>query len=304
MSYSVEGKIVIAITSSALFDMSESDEVFREQGLEAYKEHQRKNVDIPFEKGVAFPFVSRLLKINDSFSNSRPVEVILMSKNSPESGLRAFNSFKSYNLDISRAVLSSGESNFQYLPAFNADLFLSSNEDDVREALKLGYPAGKIVESPVNDDDSPELRLAFDFDGVLADDESEKVYKEKGMEEYRRYESSKKKEPLSPGPLEPLLKKVASFQNMERKYRESHPEYLPKFKTSIVTARNAPAHERMIRTLNSWGIDVDFLFLLGGMDKNKILSILRPHMFFDDQMVHLEHTQYPAVHIPFGIANK
>lgn len=227
-----------------------------------------------------------------------------MSKNSPESGLRAFNSFNHYGLDISRAVLSSGDANFQYLPAFNADLFLSSNEEDVKEALKLGYPAGRIVESIIDDDDSPELRLAFDFDGVLADDESEKVYKEKGMEEYRKYESSKKTDPLSPGPLEPLLKKISSFQKMERTYGQSHPEYIPKIKTSIVTARNAPAHERMIRTLNSWGIDVDALFLLGGMDKDKILSILKPHMFFDDQMVHLKNIHTPAVHIPFGITNK
>ena len=303
MPYSVEGKIVVAISSSALFDMSESDKIFREQGLIAYKEHQRKNIDEPLKKGVAFPFVSRLLKINDDFPTARPVEVILMSKNSPESGLRAFNSFNYYGLDITRAVLSSGDANFQYLPAFNADLFLSSNEEDVKEALKLGYPAGRIVESTIDDDDSPELRLAFDFDGVLADDESEKVYKEKGMEEYRKYESSKKTEPLSPGPLEPLLKKISSFQKMERTFGQSHPEYIPKIKTSIVTARNAPAHERMIRTLNSWGIDVDALFLLGGMDKDKILSILKPHMFFDDQMVHLENIHAPAVHIPFGIAN-
>lgn len=288
MPYSVEGKIVVAISSSALFDMTDSDKIFREQGLLAYKEHQKQNIDVPLEKGVAFPFVSRLLKINEDFPTARPVEVILMSKNSPESGLRAFNSFNHYGLDISRAVLSSGDANFQYLPAFNADLFLSSNEEDVKEALKLGYPAGRIVESIIDDDDSPELRLAFDFDGVLADDESEKVYKEKGMEEYRKYESSKKTDPLSPGPLEPLLKKISSFQKMERTYGQSHPEYIPKIKTSIVTARNAPAHERMIRTLNSWGIDVDALFLLGGMDKDKILSILKPHMFFDDQMIHLK----------------
>ena len=252
---------------------------------------------------MAFPFVSRLLKINDDFPSSRPVEVIMLSKNSPESGLRAFNSFKYYGLDITRAVLSSGESNFQYLPAFSADLFLSSNEKDVKDALKLGYPAGKIVASPIDDDDSPELRLAFDFDGVLADDESEKVYKEQGMEEYRKYESSKSFEPLSPGPLEPLLKKISNFQKMERKYGETHSDYVPKIKTSIVTARNAPAHERMIRTLNSWGIDVDSLFLLGGMKKDSILSILKPHMFFDDQMAHLENIHAPAVHIPFGIAN-
>lgn len=218
--------------------------------------------------------------------------------------MRAFNSFKHYNLDISRAVLSSGGPNFQYLPAFNADLFLSANEDDVKEALNLGYPAGKIINSVVDDDDSPELRLAFDFDGVLADDESEKVYKEKGMDEYRKYESSKAHNPLSPGPLEPLLKKLSMFQSMERKYSASHPEYIPKIKTSIVTARNAPAHERMILTLNSWGIEVDSLFLLGGMEKNKILSILKPHMFFDDQMIHLENVVAPAVHIPFGIANE
>ena len=304
MPYSVEGKIVIAITSSALFDMTESDRIFREKGLIAYKEHQKKNIDVPLPKGVAFPFVSRLLKINDDFPNSRPVEVFLMSKNSPESGLRAFNSFKHYNLDITRAVLSSGDSNFQYLPAFKADLFLSSNDEDVKEALKRGYPAGKIVHSQIDDDESPELRLAFDFDGVLADDESEKVYKEKGMEEYRAYESKKVSEPLRPGPLEPLLKKLSAFQQMERKYGIEHPEYVPKIKTSIVTARNAPAHERMIRTLNSWGIEVDALFLLGGMNKDSILSILKPHMFFDDQMVHLENIHAPAVHIPFGIANK
>lgn len=304
MPYSVEGKIVIAISSSALFDMTECDSIFREKGLTAYKEHQKGNIDVPLPKGVAFPFVSRLLNINNDFASSRPVEVIMLSKNSPESGLRAFNSFKYYNLDITRAVLSSGESNFQYLPAFSADLFLSSNEEDVKEALKLGYPAGKIIANTFDDDDSPELRLAFDFDGVLADDESEKVYKEKGMEEYRKYESSKVFDPLSPGPLEPLLKKISKFQSMERSYVDTHPDYVPKIKTSIVTARNAPAHERMIRTLNSWGIDVDALFLLGGMDKDKILSILKPHMFFDDQMVHLENIHAPAVHIPFGIANK
>lgn len=304
MPYSIEGKIVIAITSSALFDMTESDRIFREQGLIAYTEHQRKMLDVPLEKGVAFPFVSRLLKINDDFPNSKPVEVVLMSKNSPETGLRAFNSFKYYNLDISRAVLSSGGSNFLYLPAFNADLFLSSNEDDVKEALNLGYPAGKIIKSDVEDDDNPELRIAFDFDGVLADDESERIYKERGMEEYRKYELSRASKPLSPGPLEPLLKKLSSFQSIERSYNLNHPEYIPRIKTSIVTARNAPAHERMIRTLNSWGIEVDSLFLLGGMDKNRILSILKPHMFFDDQMIHLENIHAPAVHIPFGIANE
>lgn len=303
MAYSVDGKIVIAISSSALFDMKESNDIFDTQGLKAYREHQIKNIDIPFDKGVAFPFISRLLKINESFASARPVEVVLMSKNSPETGLRAFNSFKYYKLDITRAVLSSGDSNFQYLPAFSADLFLSSNEDDVKEALRLGYPAGKIVDNHVDDDDSPELRIAFDFDGVLADDESERVYKEKGMEEYRRYESQKKKEPLSPGPLEKLLKKISTFQKMERAYAESHSEYKLKIKTSIVTARNAPAHERMIRTLNSWGIDVDSLFLLGGLNKDKILSILKPHIFFDDQMVHLENIHAPAVHIPFGVAN-
>lgn len=304
MPYSVEGKIVIAISSSALFDMKESSEIFDTQGLKAYKEHQNKNIDVPFDKGVAFPFISRLLKINEDLPSIHPVEVIMLSKNSPETGLRAFNSFKHYGLDITRAVLSSGGTNFQYLPAFNVDLFLSSNEKDVKEALRLGYPAGTIVANTIDDDNNPELRLAFDFDGVLADDESEKVYKEEGMDEYRAYESSRKTEPLSPGPLEPLLKKISQFQNLERTYSEKHPDYIPKIKTSIITARNAPAHERMIRTLNGWGIDVDALFLLGGMDKDKILSILRPHMFFDDQMVHLENIHAPAVHIPFGIANK
>lgn len=304
MPYSVEGKIVIAITSSALFNMTESAAVFDEQGLVEYKKYQEQSIDVPLGKGVAFPFISRLLKVNEDFPTSKPVEVILMSRNSPETGLRAFNSFKHYNLDITRAVLSSGAPNFQYLPAFNADLFLSSHKKDVEDALRNNCPAGMIIGAPVDDDNSPELRLAFDFDGVLADDESERIYKEQGMQQYREYELAKATEPLQPGPLEPLLKKLSTLQAIERKHHTTHPDYIPKIKTSIVTSRNAPAHERMIKTLNSWGIEVDSLFLLGGMNKDKILSILKPHMFFDDQMVHLENIHAPAVHIPFGIANK
>lgn len=306
MAYPIEKKLVIAVASSALFDLSESDSIFRANGIEKYKEYQKKNLDNPFEKGVAFPFVSRLLRLNTSFPEEQPIEVVLMSKNSPETGLRAFRSIKHYNLNITRAGFSSGAPHYKYLPAFNASLFLSANEQDVQEAIAAGYAAGKVLNDSVIEDneEDTELRLAFDFDGVLADDESEKVYKEKGMEQYRDYETNNAAIPLHSGPITDLLKKVSLFQQMENRKIEKDPNYKKILKTAIVTARNAPAHERMINTLNDWKIEVNEAFFLGGIDKSRILNIMKPHIFFDDQTIHLQNLKnVPAVHIPFGIAN-
>lgn len=306
MAYPIEKKLVIAVASSALFDLSESDSIFRANGIEKYKEYQKKNLDKPFEKGVAFPFVSRLLRLNNSFPEEQPIEVVLMSKNSPETGLRAFRSIKHYNLNITRAGFSSGDPHYKYLPAFNASLFLSANEHDVQEAIEARYAAGKVLNDSVIEDneEDTELRLAFDFDGVLADDESEKVYKEKGMEQYRDYETTNATIPLHSGPITDLLKKVSLFQQMENRKKEKDPNYKKILKTAIVTARNAPAHERMINTLNDWKIEVNEAFFLGGIDKSRILNIMKPHIFFDDQTIHLQNLKnVPAVHIPFGVAN-
>lgn len=308
MPYPIDKKLVIAVSSSALFNMEESDSVYKAQGINKYREYQEKNIDRTLEKGVAYPFIRRLLSLNKSFPEEMPVEIVLFSRNSPETGLRAFRSIKKYGLNISRAYFSSGKSNFEFLPAFNATLFLSSNNEDTRMAIEAGYAAGTVLNKEIIDDDNDlELRLAFDFDGVIADDSSEQYYQqhEGDMEEYFAHEQEFASSPLSEGPVGKLLQKIAFFQRMERKKKESQKDYVKILRTSIVTARNAPAHERVITTLKKMGVEVDDAFFLGGIDKSRILNVLRPHIFFDDQMLHLsELGNIPAVHIPFGIANK
>lgn len=307
MAYPIESKLVIAVSSSALFDLKESDSIFRQLGEEEYRKYQEKNVDTPFQKGVAFPFIKRLLNLNDSFPDEQPVEIILFSRNSPETGLRAFRSIQHYNLKITRACFSSGKQNFQYLPGFNTCLFLSANQNDTKAANDSGFAAGTVLNKEVVDDDSDiELRIGFDFDGVLVNDESETVFKQSGdINEYFNHEKDHAEDPLPLGPVGPLLQRISAFQKLEREKADNDPTYKRILKTAIITARNAPAHERVITTLRTWEVEVDEAFFLGGIDKSRILNIMQPHIFFDDQMIHLNHLdKIPAVHIPFGIANK
>lgn len=304
MPYPIEDKLVIAVSSSALFDMQASDAIFRQNGEEEYREFQRKNIDIPLEPGVAFPFIKRLLSLNNAFPKECPVEVILFSKNSPETGLRAFRSIQHYELNISRACFSSGNSNYQYLPAFNSTLFLTTNIEDAKEALANGITAGVVGKQEIHDSDEEGLCLAFDFDGVIADDSSEKVYKKHGLGPYQEYEKVYGTHPLGSGPIADLLKKISLFQKLERNKQDENPNYNRLLRTAIVTARNAPAHERVVSTLLSLGVEVDEVFFMGGVEKARLLNILKPHIFFDDQTSHLENIKDVAgVHIPFGIAN-
>ena len=304
MPYPIEKKLVIAVSSSALFDMQESDAIFRQYGEKAYREYQRANIDIPLRTGVAFPFVKRLLNLNASFQEEQPIEVILFSKNSPETGLRVFRSIQRYKLNISRACFSSGNSNHQYLPAFNSTLFLTTNIEDAKEALANGITAGVVGKQEIHDSNEEGLCLAFDFDGVIADDSSEKVYKEQGLEAYQAFEQEDGTHPLKSGPIAELLKRISSFQKLEREKAQKNPSYKRLLKTAIVTARNAPAHERVVFTLINMGIEVDEVFFMGGVEKARLLNILKPHIFFDDQTSHLENIKDTAgVHIPFGVAN-
>mgnify|MGYP003091156307 FL=1 len=304
MPYPIEKKLVIAVSSSALFDMQESDAIFRQDGEKAYREYQRKNIDSPLRTGVAFSFVKRLLSLNASFQEEQPIEVILFSKNSPETGLRAFRSIQHYKLNISRACFSSGNSNYQYLPAFNSTLFLTTNIEDAKEALSNGITAGVVGKQDIHDSNEEGLCLAFDFDGVIADDSSEKVYKEQGLEAYQAFEQEDGTHPLKSGPIAELLKRISSFQKLERAKAQKNPSYKRLLKTAIVTARNAPAHERVVFTLINMGIEVDEVFFMGGVEKARLLNILKPHIFFDDQTSHLENIKDTAgVHIPFGVAN-
>ena len=199
-----------------------------------------------------------------------------------------------------------GKSPYEYIPAFNASLFLTANEGDVSKAIQAGYPAGVVLPSKVVDDESEEeLRIAFDFDGVIADDESEAIYKGSDLPEFHNYEVANSHIPHKPGPLADLFKKLSFMQKLEDREQEMDPGYKRIIRTSIVTARNAPAHERVVTTLEAWGVSANETFFLGGMKKDRILSILKPHMFFDDQKSHLESEagDIPMVHIPFGIAN-
>ena len=304
MPYPIDDKLVIAVSSSALFDMQASDAIFKQDGEDAYRKYQQNNIDIPLEIGVAFPFIKRLLSLNASFPEEQPIEVILFSKNSPETGLRAFRSIQHYKLNISRACFSSSNPNHQYLPAFNSTLFLTTNIEDAREALANGITAGVVGKQEIHDSNEEGLCLAFDFDGVIADDSSEKVYKERGLETYQEYEKVYGTHPLGSGPIADLLKRISSFQKLERIKQYKDPNYNRLLRTAIVTARNAPAHERVVFTLLSLGVEVDEVFFMGGVEKARLLNILKPHIFFDDQTAHLENIKDIAgVHIPFGIAN-
>ena len=306
MTYPIEKKLVVGISSNALFDLKKEDDIFKKEGLNAYRNYQIKNRTVVLNKGVAFPFIKRFLHINDIYPKEKPVEVVLLSKNSPETGVRIYNSIKYYGLDITRAAFMSGESPYEYIPAFNISLFLATDNNDVELAVKANFAAGRVIRTKVVDDKQiKELRVAFDFDGVIADDEAEKVYKEGGIEKYYEYETKHSQDPLNPGPLADFFKKISFFQKLESKKFEKDPNYEKILKTAIITARNAPAHERAINTLKKWGVTVDEMFLLGGVEKKRILDIMKPHLYFDDQLVHLDESiqNIPLVHIPFGIAN-
>lgn len=305
MPYELSDKLVVAVASSAVFDLTESDRVFREQGTEAYREHQRSREDEPLAPGVAFPFVRRLLSLNDD-PDHRLVEVVLLSRNDPDTGARVLRSAEGHGLDIGRAAFTSGNAPWRYIEAFGASLFLSANPEDVQEAVRRGLPAGRVIPGGgVRDDDDPGLRVAFDFDGVLADDASERVFREGGLGAFERNEKENAGAALAGGPLRPLLAKLGAIRAWERERASRDPGFRPRLRTAIATARGTATHQRVVTTLRSWGLSVDETFFLGGVEKSRVLSTFAPHIFFDDQLSHAEPAGQilPAVHIPFGIAN-
>lgn len=309
MAFQIEQKLVIGVASSALFDLSASHQVYLERGEDEYRAYQEQNLDVILDKGVAFPFIRRFLNINRSFPEQAPVEVVLFSRNSPETGLRVMRSIAHYGLDISRASFMTGKSPYPYLPAFNTALFLSANENDVKDAIAAGYAAGLVLPSRVDDDDQDdhELRVAFDFDGVIADDESEAVFKKNNdIDEFHAHETAHMDVPHRPGPLAEMFQKLALMQALEDTMQRGDPAYRKILRIAIITARSAPAHERVVTTLKSWGVSANETFFLGGMSKARVLSVFKPHIFFDDQLTHLKSAPggtIPMVHVPFGVAN-
>jgi 5'-nucleotidase len=313
MPFPIERKLVIGVASSALFDLRESHQVFLDSGEAVYRRYQEEHLDVLLKPGVAFPFIRGFLGINSRFRRRLPVEVVLLSRNSPETGLRVMKSIAHYGLTISRAAFVTGSSPYPYLPAFNAALFLSANEDDVRQALAAGHPAGLVLpagpesgEEYAVEEPGDELRVAFDFDGVIADDEAEAVYKRnRDVKEFLAYESRHVAVPHTPGPLAKLFRQLHAMQRIEAPLARRRPGYRKQLRVAIVTARSAPSHERVVTTLKSWGVSADETFFLGGMDKARVLAVFKPHIFFDDQLDHLAApvARVAMVHVPFGIAN-
>ncbi len=306
MAYDLKNRLVIGLASGALFDLTESDRVWREKKEEAYRQYQREKQDEPLAPGVAFPFVKRLLSLNSLATPEDPlVEVILISKNDPDTGLRVMNSIRHHGLGITRAVFLQGRSARAYIHALDISLFLSADEAGIREAVAAGFPAGQVLHSKFNDDPADdELRVAFDFDGVLAGDESERVFREGKLAAFQSHEAALAATPPDPGLLKPFLEKLSRIQKRELE-EQRRTGYRPRLRTAIVTSRSAPAHERVIRTMRAWDILVNEAFFLGGVEKKPVLEALRPHIFFDDQKMHLEPSadSLACVHIPFGVAN-
>lgn len=300
-------QLVIAVSSRALFDLEKEHALFEKSGIEAYRQFQTLHKDDPLEPGVAFPFVQRLLSLNEIYGPDS-FKVIVISRNSPETGQRFFSSCRYYNLPIKAGAFTSGQSTFPYLSAYNASLFLSANKENVINAINLGLPAGLVLPAQMPKEEAEretELRIAFDFDGVIVDDESEKTFQQEGLEGFEKREQEKKTTPHSPGPLHQLFKKLAKFQAIDELNGKGNPYYKSNIRVAIVTARGAPSEQRLITTLKSFGMRAAELFLLDGMPKKSVLDAFQPHIFFDDQIRHLEGTKstIPSVLIPFGIRN-
>ena len=291
-------KLVIAISSRALFDLDDAHKVYEQQGLAAYSQYQIDNEHVPLEPGTAFSVVRKLLGLNDSLSAAMQVEVVLLSRNSADTGLRVFNSIEHYGLPITRAAFCGGESPWRYINAFGCQLFLSAEPGDVRKALENQVAAATLVSRQRSGNEDQQLRFAFDGDAVLFSDEAEQIFKRDGLEAFTASERAARHEPLQGGPFKQFL---ASLQQLQQVF----PAGQAPIRTALVTARSAPAHERVIRTLRAWDIRIDESIFLGGLDKTDFLKAYRADVFFDDQQAHCERAadHVTTGHVPHGVAN-
>ena len=300
MSYSVEGKLVVAISSRALFDFEEENRVFETRDDRAYMRLQLERLEQPAKPGVAYHLIKKLEAFNADGVNR--VDVVILSRNDPVSGLRVFRSVQGAKLGIERGVFTRGRSPFSYLEPLKANLFLSANDEDVRAALIAGFPAALVYTQTARVDSHPdEVRIAFDGDAVLFADEAERVFHQHGLDAFQTHEARHATRPLPPGPFKPLLEALHRLQRVD-----AAAGVPMKLRTALVTARSAPAHERAIRTLINWNINVDEAMFLGGLAKGPFLRKFEPDFYFDDQTRHVESASehVPAGHVPHGIANE
>ena len=299
MPYSVEGKLVVAISSRALLDFEDENRIFERDGEDAYIALQFARLDVPAREGVAFPLVKKLLAFNTP--QAQRVEVVILSKNDPVSGLRVFRSAERAGLRLERGVFTRGANPYRYLDALKANLFLSANENDVMSALDSKVPAARVYPESAQaaSRHSGEVRIAFDGDAVLFSDEAERVYQKDGLDAFTRHEAAHALQPLPPGPFKPLL------EALQRLQAAAGTDVPMRLRTALVTARSAPAHERAVRTLMDWNIAVDEAMFLGGLDKGAFLKAFEPDFYFDDQRGHVDSARahVAAGHVPYGVAN-
>ena len=283
MALILDDKLVVGISSRALFDLENENTIYEQEGLKAYSEYQLGHETDILKPGTAFSLIKALHKLNAD--GNYLTEIIVMSKNSADTSLRIFNSIEHYGLNISRAALVGGASISPYLNAFRTDLFLSANELDVQEAINVNIASGIICshsEYPINPtDDIKQIRIAFDGDAVIFSDESERIYQEQGLQAFAEHERKNAQNPLPEGPFAKLLKTISIIQ-------KEFPKEIAPIRTALVTARNAPAHERVIRTLRAWNVRIDEAFFLGGIEKSEVLKAFGANIFFDDQTVHTD----------------
>jgi 5'-nucleotidase len=297
MPASLDGRLVVAISSRALFDFEDENRVFEASDDRAYMQLQLQRLEAPARPGVAFSLVNKLLAFNQG--QAKHTEVVILSRNDPVSGMRVFRSCQHYGLPIERGVFTRGQSPWRYLKPLNAQLFLSANEADVRQALAAGVPAARVYPQSARATDAHpnEVRIAFDGDAVLFSDESERVYQSSGLAAFQAHETAQANTPMAAGPFKPLLDALQALQ--------AQASDTMRIRTALVTARSAPAHERAIRTLMDWHIDIDEAMFLGGLAKGEFLREFEPDFFFDDQTGHIENAaaHVPAGHVASGVAN-
>lgn len=292
-------KLVVAISSRALFNLDDSHAIFETQGKEAFCRYQIAHEDELLAPGYGFPLVKKLLAINASCQDGPLVEIILLSQNSADTGLRVFNAIAHHGLAITRAAFTSGASPYNYMSAFGAQLFLSANADDVVNTLAAGFAAATILSGSPVANPSSQLRIAFDGDSVLFSDASERIYQQRGLAVFAENERHEAKTPLPGGPFKEFLGALHYIQT------QFDPDASP-IRTALVTARSAPAHERVVRTLRAWGIRIDEALFLGGLPKGVFLQAFGADIFFDDQRGHCESASkfVAAAHVPHGISNE
>jgi 5'-nucleotidase len=301
-----DDRLVVAISSRALFDFEEENRIFEAHDDRAYMQLQLARLDVPARPGVAFSLVHKLMGFNavvearETPARARTVEVVILSRNDPVSGMRVFRSCQHYQLPIERGVFTRGESPWRYLRPLHANLFLSTNEPDVRSALEAGVPAARVYPHAARASDAHpnEVRIAFDGDAVLFSDEAEQVFQRDGLDAFQTHERDHSATPLAAGPFKPLLQALHKLQHAQASGM--------RLRTALVTARSAPAHERAIRTLMDWDITVDEAMFLGGLPKGEFLREFEPDFFFDDQTRHVENaaTHVPSGHVASGITNR